>query len=265
MKEEKSSASLLAQLHGYESSNFQSFEWALRVSRSHLTLERKPTLYVYHKDQEAHRGFQKFIKTIGSPKEVLQAQRKSIGTAVYQGLRIPYRTQDDKYLFIHDHGQNAIQSYRWKDDTAFEYCEYLHMDDLKESELSDYLCRDLLPLGRRLFRYMKAHEESGIWLRKSKRGVEEIYFSFPHRPQVDWLLASAKGALPTPMHTQMHPYRKMCFRNVGLSPLSGQETRLSFYLSVPAGARLPSEASDLFEKTYQDYMEVPGFMAQANA
>src|SRR5690606_27359642 len=91
-------------------------EWSLEIKEGTVFPRNKPTFYIYPNENSYSNYFElnKVLHQVACPRELLNIQRDSILSSLYQGIRIPLSEVDYKCLYIHDGKREELRAYRWK-------------------------------------------------------------------------------------------------------------------------------------------------------
>lgn len=228
-------------------------EWSLTVKEGAVLPRNKPTFYIYPNDNGYSNYFElnKVLHEIVCPGELLNIQRDSMLSSLYQGIRVPLSQVDYKCLYIHDEKREGLRAYRWKNKNAFDEVLYdFHFPSIA-SEAEKYIHPTLkLPYSLMINNELFSH--TGIWFQKIKNTVNEVYLSYPERPELKGVLKNLKNYFSITTLEKINLWSNVRFRNIGFDCINCDgQPGITIYFSIPVYDKLPGNYNELVGMTHQ--------------
>ena len=228
-------------------------EWSLEIKEGTVFPRNKPTFYIYPNENSYSNYFElnKVLHQVACPGELLNIQRDSILSSLYQGIRIPLSEVDYKCLYIHDGKREELRAYRWKNENKFDEVLYdFHFPPIA-GEVEKYIHPTLktpysLIINNELFLH------TGIWFQKIKNAVHEVYLSCPERPELKVVLKILKDYFSKTTWEKINLWSNVRFRNIGFDSVNCDgKPGITIYFSIPVYENLPGNYDELINMTLQ--------------
>jgi len=244
---------LLGTLHRPDAKQY--LEWSIHLSAKGVVERLKPTLYCYPEgDPEVFLRLQGLLELLHCPEEVVRKQAAAMPQSMYQGIRIPQCSDDGCCLYLHESGNPYIDAYKWKDSSSNQHLTYRYVEGTFGSEWHSKLHPKLTGLFDELIGGREIGKQYGMWVQRFGDQSNELYLSFPSRPNFDWVVEAFQSKLSEAVYDQLRPYRDLKFKNIGfLCAESHQEPSVTIYFTLPVRDAFPRSRDELIARTRSHY------------
>lgn len=245
------SFSLLSSL--YRKEDKQILEWSVQLNLNGIIPRSKPTLFLYPGTGFASfKQLNKNLSALNCPTEVIDIQRATFETAMYQGLRVPGSNTSDKCLYIHEQGQSFIHAYRWQNEKHYDRCYYRYQNNSTLSEVAAWIHPELQDFFSAIVDGSEFNKLCGFWTREYNDCVQEVYLSFPSAPRLQWVLNSFRILLSNSVFSEITTLENLRFKNIGFNTTQNSSTpEVTFYFLLPITDRFPVNCTQLMSMTHE--------------
>lgn len=244
---------LLSKLQQKETNQF--LEWSIKLTVNTIEPRFKPTLYIYpdtnsKENYSTYNKLNELLFELECPKEILNIQKNAISTAMYQGIRIPHSSLNEKCLFIHDEGEKHIHSYRWSNELSYDKLYYAYKNDVHVKTVRHLIHKNLELFFDSIINQEEFKNQFGIWFQEMDNIVHEVYLTFPSRPKLNWVLKSLEKHLSKEVYHQASMYGDLNFKNIGFdSKMQKGNAAITIYFTIPVASKFPLNYAELMQDT----------------